>query len=93
MFDRGLEEAHLHCTGNETALAGSDIAGCFYCCGIFPASEVTEFLEIDRTALRPECGIDSVIGDSSSLPITAEFLDRMHDYWFERTVKFPQDPN
>jgi hypothetical protein len=56
---------------------------------IFPASEVKEFIEIERTALRPECGIDSVIGESSGFSITAEFLAWMHDYWFQRTVKVP----
>jgi hypothetical protein len=91
VFDRGLENAHAHCTSNESALASSEVAGCFYCCQIFPPSQVTEFLEMERTALCPECGIDSVIGDASGFAITAEFLERMHDYWFERIVPFPPE--
>lgn len=35
------------------------------------------------TALCPYCGIDSVIGESSSFPITPEFLKAMHRYWFQ----------
>jgi len=37
----------------------------------------------DDTALCPHCGIDSVIGESSSVPITKEFLGKMKKYWFE----------
>jgi hypothetical protein len=92
VFDRDLENAHHHCTSNETALAISNLAGCFYCCQIFPAAQVTEFLEIEQTAICPKCGIDSVIGDVSGLAITAMFLERMHDYWFERTIPFPPRP-
>jgi hypothetical protein len=93
VFDRGLENAHTHCTANESALAMSKLAGCFYCCRTFLPSRVTEFLEMERTALCPECGIDSVIGDASGFAITAEFLKRMHDYWFERTARGPLEPN
>jgi hypothetical protein len=53
---------------------------------------VTEFLNMERTALCPECRIDSVIGDASSFAITTEFLARMHDYWFERAVPLPPEP-
>jgi len=89
MFDRDLEEAHIHCTGNEEALRGSAVAGCFYCCQIFRPAEIEDFLDGERTALCPRCGIDSVIGDRSGIPITDQFLRRMHAYWFERTVPFP----
>jgi hypothetical protein len=30
----------------------------------------------------PRCGIDSVLGDRSGFPISAEFLGEMHRYWF-----------
>ena len=91
MFDHDLENAHIHCTGNEGALRESTIAGCFYCSEIFRPTEVKDFLEGERTALCPRCGIDSVIGDRSGFPITERFLRRMHAYWFERTVLFPPD--
>ena len=36
------------------------------------------------TALCPECGIDSVIGDRSGFPITQPtFLADMHRHWFD----------
>ncbi|MFV8161934.1 hypothetical protein ACNQVK_07460 [Mycobacterium sp. 134] len=35
-----------------------------------------------QTALRPRCGIDSVIADRSGDPITKAFLDQMHARWF-----------
>jgi hypothetical protein len=79
-----LEAAHRHCTANEDALRQSKVAGCFYCNSVFPAIEVTQFLENERTALCPECMIDSVLGDASGLPISPTFLAEMHQYWIER---------
>jgi hypothetical protein len=79
-----LEAAHRHCTANEDELRQSKVAGCFYCTSVFPATAVTQFLENERTALCPECMIDSVLGDASGFPITAGFLAEMHQYWFER---------
>ena len=79
-----LEAAHRHCTANETELRQSKVAGCFYCTSVFPATEVTRFLENERTALCPECMIDSVLGDASGFPISPPFLAERHQYWFER---------
>ena len=79
-----LEAAHQHCRANESELRQSNVAGCFYCQSVFPATKVTHFLENERTALCPECRIDSVLGDASGFPIAPPFLAEMHQYWFER---------
>jgi hypothetical protein len=79
-----LEAAHRHCTANEDELRQSKVAGCFYCKSVFPATAVTQFLKNERTALCPECMIDSVLGDASGFPIAPAFLAEMHQYWFER---------
>ena len=34
------------------------------------------------TAICPYCGVDAVIGESSGVSITKEFLERMHNKWF-----------
>ncbi|EJZ43543.1 hypothetical protein LEP1GSC178_3039 [Leptospira licerasiae str. MMD4847] len=36
-----------------------------------------------KTALCPNCGIDSVIGSKSGYPITDEyFIEEIHRFWF-----------
>jgi len=47
----------------------------------------------ERTAMCPECGIDSVIGSASGYPITTEFLQGMHAEWFlkGKTLWFSSD--
>jgi hypothetical protein len=35
-----------------------------------------------QTALCPNCGIDSVIGDNSGVKITERFLRKMRNAWF-----------
>lgn len=74
--------AHLFSTNHRTQIEASDHCGCFYCLGVFSPSEITEWVDLDSTALCPKCGIDSVIGSASSLPITPEFLSKMHAHWF-----------
>ena len=88
---QSLRDAHRHCTGNEAEIAASQVAGCFYCLNSYPASEVTEFLAEERTALCPKCPVDSVIGDASGWPVgDPAFLSAMHEFWFERTVSLPE---
>ena len=46
------------------------------------ASRYENEKEIGQTAICPFCGIDSVIGDRSGVPITKEFLSGMNQVWF-----------
>ncbi len=85
-----LTAAHNHCGWHRDEIERSDLAGCFYCCAIFPPSEIAEWMEehtklhlpSTETALCPRCGIDSVIGSASGYPIDADFLRAMHERWF-----------
>lgn len=83
-----LIKAHEHCSNNKAEIEHSKKCGCFYCCEVFDASEVKEFIEADNkcdklgTANCPKCGIDSVLGDASGYSITQQFLHDMHNYWF-----------
>ena len=79
--------AHRHSSCHHDELMGSQSCGCFYCCHVFPPSEIEEWVHdgetsAERTALCPYCGIDSVIGSASNFPITPEFLNRMNKHWF-----------
>ena len=78
--------AHKHCSDHREEVIRSETCGCFYCLSIFQPNEIKEWIDrgegIGQTAMCPKCGIDSVIGSSSSFPITKEFLEKMHSYWF-----------
>lgn len=67
-------------------IEASDSGGCFYCLAIFGPTEIDTWTEHPNppgiTALCPRCGIDSVIGSASGLPIAAEFLGQMNRRWF-----------
>jgi hypothetical protein len=76
-------EAHKHCNNNRGELAGSDVAGCFYCCQTFDPTEIDVWVDDDRCAVCPRCGIDSVIGSASGFPVTDQkFLEKMREIWF-----------
>ena len=66
---------------NWDSVQRSKVCGCYYCMAIFPPSELTdEDWTPDphgRTVLCPRCGIDSVIGDASGIPIEKEVLEEL----------------
>ena len=84
-----LELAHTFSNNHKQALSVEQRCGCFYCQSIFSSKEIHDWLEDDNpcdrlgTALCPNCGIDSVIGESSGFEITNEFLRAMNFKWFQ----------
>jgi hypothetical protein len=87
LTSNAVERAHKHCGWNRQELFASDRCGCFCCCAVFKATEITEWIDEDdegigQTAMCPRCGIDSVIGSASGFPITARFLAKMESHWF-----------
>jgi hypothetical protein len=76
--------AHAASSSHREQVIASDRCGCFYCLKIFPPAEIKEWTDNEATALCPICGIDSVLGSRTGVPITTEFLLRMRQYWFDR---------
>lgn len=79
-----LDYAHMLSFDNLDIVQTSEKCGCFFCEKIFPAVEVTRFLQekSGHTALCPHCGIDTILGDASDLEISPDFLRKMHVEWF-----------
>lgn len=95
MNEAKLNTAHKHSIFNRSELESSIICGCFYCKGIFEPKKIYKWHKECRaskisgekkedTALCPQCGIDSVIGDVSNFPINEHFLEEMRERFFER---------
>ncbi len=77
-----VEVAHKFSYLNREQIESSPFCGCFYCLETFHSSEIVEWVDEEKTALCPKCGIDSVIGSDSGVPITNSFLNQMHNRWF-----------
>jgi hypothetical protein len=83
MFTVGLEAAHAHSTENKAEIGRSDLCGCFHCRKTFFPAQIEEWTDDGQTALCPRCGIDSVIGAASGLPVhRPRFLSEMKRRWF-----------
>ena len=87
MASRGMDDliklAHKHSANHRDELSNSRACGCFYCCTIFKATDIDDWCDDGKTAICPNCGIDSVIGDASGFPVASEdFLKLMAQYWF-----------
>jgi hypothetical protein len=79
-----IKAAHKATISNRSAIEISEFCGCCDCMSIFPASEITHWIE-DRdgdSAECPKCGIDCVLGSAQGYPITLEFLAEIRFYWF-----------
>jgi len=89
--DSDLEAAHRHSSNHRQEVLASQQCGCFYCLATFAPADLRDWVDQDEhgvgtTALCPRCGIDSVIGSKSGVPLDETFLRRMRAYWFDRTV-------
>lgn len=81
--DDNLIRAHDYSENNREQLKQDQLCGCFYCLKTFRSGEITQWYgDLDDSAICPKCGIDAVIGESSGMPITREFLKLMRQYWF-----------
>jgi hypothetical protein len=86
-FPREIREAHRRSIHHRAEIETSDLCGCFHCRAHFSPREIDRWVDLGpdgrgTTAMCPRCGIDSVLGDRSGFPISAEFLGEMHPYWF-----------
>ena len=82
-MDNKIIQAHGFSSNHRAELQKDTLCGCFYCLRIFNPIEIKEWIQDDKeTAICPYCGVDSVIGEHSGFPITAEFLSKMKEYWF-----------
>ncbi len=93
-----LLAAHRHTTRNGAQVRASRVCGCCCCQYIFPPDEIVAWAGLDleqldapdaadsQTAMCPRCGSEAVLGDRAGFPITAQFLARMNDAWFQRTI-------
>ena len=87
-----LKQAHRHSIFNRDEIERSEACGCFHCLETFAPSAIEHWTdqgnEKGETPLCPHCGIDSVLGSASGVPLTGPFLSAMHDRWFTA-----DDPN
>lgn len=93
-----LLTAQRHTLNNRAEIERSRLCGCCCCMQTFPPDEIVAWSGLDAasfdnpdadvggTALCPRCGSESVIGDRSGFAITPEFLGRMNEAWFQRTI-------
>ena len=88
-----LESLHQQCSGHRHALEKVTRCGCFYCQRFFLPSEILDWCDSDTTALCPFCGIDSVIPESEDVMLTADLIQDMHAYWFQRSVPLHVQPS
>jgi hypothetical protein len=89
--ENALLAAHQHCKLHFDEISASTLCGCFYCLCTFSPAEITDWIadrsvlerRAGRTALCPQCGIDSVIGSASGFVINEAFLKAMRQRWFD----------
>ena len=93
-----LLAAHRHTNNNRAEVEASRLCGCCSCLHVFPPTSIVAWDGLDvsnfdnpesltgGTALCPNCGSDSVLGDESGFKVDPDFLGRMNEAWFQRTI-------
>ncbi len=84
-----LQFHHTRCHRNRETIQSSERAGCFCCLEIFPASEVTAYIDAPSSgdAYCPRCGIDSVIADDGLNEFSPELLSALKYEYFEKEAE------
>ncbi len=77
-----VNTAHKYSSNHRSQIEASNTCGCFYCLETFSPASIVEWVDDQETALCPQCGVDSVIGSASGVPLTPDFLKQMHERWF-----------
>ena len=81
---------HSHCGWHYEEVKNSKICGCFCCLKIFSASEIVEWIDepedcprgAGKTAVCPNCGIDTVLPESADYQLCDEFIHAMGKEFF-----------
>ena len=81
-FEQIYKPAHNHARHNRDELTASEKCGCFFCRATYSPKAILDWAEGGLTAICPNCGIDSVIGDKAGYDLTDEFLQNMFRHWF-----------
>lgn len=90
MNEAELKAAHDRSWKHRSEIENSTICGCFFCLATFVPGEINEWIDDQTTAMCPRCGIDSVIGNASGLPVSDQsFLDEMASHYFGGPVDLP----
>lgn len=80
-IEQRLRDVHDKCRDHRTSVLASTECGCFCCCSKFPPTQIKEWVRDEGTAICPNCGIDSVLGNKD-VSITEELLVEMREAWF-----------
>lgn len=74
---------------NETVLKKSSRCVCYYCRSTYTPENISEWIEEDssgvRTALCPECELDSVLGDAMQLDLSDDKIELVSKRAFNRS--------
>jgi hypothetical protein len=85
-FKASYKSARAHSRHNRAEIESSAKCGCFFCRAVFDPKAIYTYSEGD-TAMCPNCGMDSVIGDKAGFELSDEFLVAMFRHWFSIPIK------
>jgi hypothetical protein len=93
-----LLAAYRYTTNNYAQIEKSKRCGCCNCLQIFRPAAIVGWTGLtvqnmddpkaisEQTAMCPHCGSEAVIGDGCGFLVTPDFLTRMNEAWFQRTM-------
>ena len=80
-----LEGYKSHCANNEIEIIRSKRCGCYFCKKSYSARKVKDWEQGENgraSAICPECGMCTVIGDASGVPLSKELLEEMNKAFY-----------
>lgn len=57
------------------------VCGCYYCLNIYSPTEIEEWVDSEKTAICPKCGIDAVVPFDKDQDINLNEFEQMLKKW------------
>lgn len=82
-----LTEAYASASNHRRQINASTLVGCFSCLAVYPATQISNWIDGGNTAVCARCGVDSVLGDAMGVVVKRHFLEKMQARWFADAAK------
>lgn len=90
MYRKYFESMYEECSRHVDAIKKSKWVGCFHCETIYHPRDITEWTDLEATAICPHCGVDAVLPYMDDINRTYATLRIMNTMYFVGEMKEPK---
>lgn len=83
MSEDFIKKAPMSAFKNKQFVETSQTCGCYHCLKVIQTKDIEFWTDDDETALCPKCTLDTLIPESTGIPIDQESLVAIKNHWLK----------